>query len=107
MMFKGVIFIMEIVISEAAIEWFKSSIGLRKGDHLRFYAQLYGSSPVQKGYTLGFAKEKPINIVASTEIEGIIFFVEEADLWYFDGHDLHVEYYKKEDDLEFKYVKKS
>lgn len=107
MLFKGEIFIMEIVISEAAIEWFKSGMGLSKGDQLRFYAKIYGSSPVQKGYTLGFSKEEPINIVASTEIDGIIFFVEETDLWYFDGHDLHVDYHKKEDDLEFKYVKKT
>lgn len=107
MLFKGVILIMEIVISKAAIEWFKSGMGLIKGDRLRFYAQLYGSSPVQQGFSLAFAKEDPINIVASTELDGIIFFVEETDLWYFDGHDLHVDYHKKEDDLEFKYVKKS
>jgi uncharacterized protein YneR len=107
MMFKGVTFMMEIVISDGALKWFKNGMGLMKGDQLRFYARIYGSSPVQKGYTLGFDKEKSINSVASTERDGILFFVEENDLWYFNGHDLHVDYHEKEDDLEFKYVKKS
>lgn len=96
---------MEIVITQTAIEWFKSDIGLTKGDQLRFYAQFYGSSPVQQGYSLAFAKEAPINAVVSTEIEGILFFIEDTDLWYFDGHDLHVDYNEKEDELEYKYIK--
>jgi uncharacterized protein YneR len=107
MMIKGVIFIMEIVISDAALEWFKSDIGLTAGDQLRFYSKIYGNSPVQQGYSLAFAKEDPINIAVSTELEGILFFIEDNDLWYFDGHDLYVDYHKKEDELEYKYVKNS
>ena len=38
-------------------------------------------------------------------MDGIIFYVEESDLWYFNGHDLHVDYDEKKDELEFKYNK--
>jgi uncharacterized protein YneR len=104
---KGVIFIMEIIISDEALKWFKNDIGLTAGDQLRFYSKIYGSSPVQQGYSLAFAKQDPINMVVSTELEGILFFIEDNDLWYFDGHDLHVDYHKLEDDLEYTYVKNS
>lgn len=97
---------MEIIISQTAFEWFKEDIGLTKGDKLRFYAQFYGSSPIQKGYSLAFSNEDPINIAASIEKEEILFFIEETDLWYFDGHDLYVDYHKQEDELEYKYIKK-
>lgn len=96
---------MKITISEPAVKWFINDMGVKKGDHVRFYAQFYGSSPVQQSYSLGFTVEDPINITASTELEGIIFFVEETDLWYFDGHDLLVEYNEQEDELEFNYIK--
>ena len=98
---------MNITISDVAINWFKDEMGLTKGDYLKFYAKIYGSSPVQESYSLGFSKEDPIDIIASTEVDGITFFVEATDLWYFNGHDLHVDYNEKKDELEFTYTKEN
>ena len=94
---------MKITISLQALKWFKEEMGVKKGDNVKFYTQFYGSSPVQQSYSLGFSKEDPINIIASTELEGILFFVEETDLWYFDGHDLSVEYNEQADELSLLY----
>ncbi|WP_284036079.1 HesB/YadR/YfhF family protein [Neobacillus sp. 114] len=96
---------MEIKISNQALKWFKEDIGLKKGDKLRFYTQVYGNSPIQKGYSLAFTQEEPLKIAASTDLDGILFFVEDGDVWYFDGHDLHVDYNAKEDELKYEYVK--
>ncbi|WP_428911090.1 HesB/YadR/YfhF family protein [Niallia sp. Krafla_26] len=96
---------MEISISPEAIHWFKEEMSLVKGDYLKFFAKIYGSSPVQDSYALGFAKEDPIDMIAKTERDGIIFFVESTDLWFFDGHDLHVDFNDQIDELEFKYIK--
>ena len=96
---------MKLTISEKAISWFKDEMGLTKGDTLKFFAKIYGSSPVQESYSLGFAKDYPIDIITSLEADGIIFFIEESDLWYFNEHDLHVDYNEKKDELEFKYNK--
>jgi uncharacterized protein YneR len=98
---------MNLTLSKEAISWFKEEVGLTKGDHLKFYAKIYGSSPVQESYSLGFAKDYPIDIIASMEVDGIVFFIEQSDLWYFNGHDLHVEYNEKIDELEFKYIKQN
>lgn len=96
---------MKITLSKEAISWFKNEIGLEKGEYIKFYSKIYGSSPVQESYSLAFAKEDPIDMAASAVEEGIIFFVESSDLWYFNGHDLHVEYNHENDELEFQYIK--
>ncbi|WP_042460218.1 HesB/YadR/YfhF family protein [Neobacillus dielmonensis] len=96
---------MEIVITEQALKWFKEDIGYKSGDKVRFFVKIYGSSPVQEGYSLAFAKDDPLDIAVSVESEGILFFVEETDLWFFDGHDLHVNYDEQEDELEYNYIK--
>ena len=98
---------MNITIGSGAMNWFKEEIGLTKGDYLKFFPKIYGSSPVQDSYALGFAKEDPIDMVAHTEVDKIIFFVESTDLWFFDSHDLHVEYNEKIEELEFKYTKQN
>jgi len=38
-----------------------------------------------------------------TEKEGLTFFIEGSDLWFFNGHDLFVDYNKQVDELEFSY----
>ncbi len=96
---------MKLTISEKAIHWFQDEMGLTKGDTLKFFAKIYGSSPVQESYSLGFAKDYPIDIIASHEVDGIIFYIEESDLWYFNDHDLHVDYNEKIDELAFTYNK--
>ncbi|MHC0037763.1 HesB/YadR/YfhF family protein [Pseudoneobacillus sp. C159] len=96
---------MKLTISDSALKWFKQIIGVQKGGNIRFYAKLYGSSPVQESYSLGFSKdEDPIDIAVRYEADGILFFIEESDVWYFNGHDLHVEYHEQEDELEYQYI---
>lgn len=97
---------MEIVIKDAALKWFKDEMGLQKGDKVKFYSKIYGSSPVQESYSLGFTKDnEPIDLAVNTEVDGIVFYVEGTDLWYFNGHDLHVDYNEKIDELQFNYIK--
>ncbi|SRR5690554_2388152 len=97
---------MDIKISDKAIRWFKEEVGIEKGDIVKFYTQIYGSSPVQKGYSLAFVtNQEPIDVGVRHEIEGIEFIIEKDDLWFFDGHDLVVDYNEARDELEYSYVK--
>ncbi|PFO10223.1 HesB/YadR/YfhF family protein [Bacillus sp. AFS076308] len=96
---------MEIGLSTAAIQWFKDEVELKKGDKVRFYVKIYGSSPVQEGFSLAFTVDnEPIDIGVKTESEGLTFFIEGSDLWFFNGHDLFVDYNKQVDELEFSYT---
>ncbi|MEH7106529.1 MULTISPECIES: HesB/YadR/YfhF family protein [Bacillaceae] len=97
---------MEIFISEAALSWFKEEVELASGDHVKFYSQIYGSSPIQENFALGFTVDnEPVDTAVKTEKGGIIFYVESSDLWFFNGHNLHVDYNPNKDELEFSYSK--
>lgn len=97
---------MEIKISKAALKWFKDEVELKTGNKVRFYAKIYGSSPVQESFSLGFTVDnEPIDMAVKTEMEGLTFFVEGTDIWFFNGHDLHVDYNEQMDELGFNYTK--
>lgn len=97
---------MHITISQAAIEWFKEEVELTAGKKVKFYTKIYGNSPIQPGFSLGFTVDQsPINKAAYTVVEGIEFYVEENDIWFFNGHHLHVDYDETIDELVFSYPK--
>ena len=97
---------MEIVISDPALEWFKDEVGLDEGDAIQFYSQIYGSSPVQEKFSLAFTVNNDMtNAAVKTEKDGITFYVKENDVWFFDGHDLYIEYNRTSDEIEYKYIK--
>lgn len=79
---------MNMKVTKGALDWYKEELDLETGDHVRFFVRYGGCSNVQKGFSLGILKDRPMNIGTSTEVEGITFFIEESDLWYFDNHDL-------------------
>ncbi|MGE7768281.1 HesB/YadR/YfhF family protein [Peribacillus sp. NPDC096540] len=96
---------MKLVISRQAVNWFKEEIELKDGYYVKFYARYGGSSPVQDGFSLGVSMDHPFNVAVQREQDGIVFFIEEADLWYFNGHDLHVEYKEDGNEIEYNYLK--
>ena len=99
---KGVA-IMNIHMSDQALEWYKKELHLENGDNIKFQVRYGGYSTVQKGFSLGIVKEDPDQPVATVEKDGITFFVEEKDAWYFDNHDLHIKFDEKLNEPKFDY----
>lgn len=83
---------MNLVVTKEAANWYKEEFHLKSGDSLRFFARYGGCSNVQKGFSLGVAKDEPNDIGVLTKEEGITFFIEEKDLWYLDGKNLFVNF---------------
>jgi uncharacterized protein YneR len=97
---------MDIVISKTALQWFKDEVELKTGDKVKFYPKVYGNSPVQEGFSLGFTVDNyPIDIITSFEADGMLFYIEERDVWFFNGHDLHVNFNEEKDEVEYSYTK--
>ncbi|GGH80898.1 uncharacterized protein YneR [Pullulanibacillus pueri] len=97
---------MKIVVSDQAFEWFKDEVGLETGDAVQFYSQIYGSSPVQEKFSLAFTVNNELtDVAAKTEKDGLSFFVKDNDVWFFDGHDLYIEYNQEHEEIEYKYIK--
>ncbi|MBU5595215.1 HesB/YadR/YfhF family protein [Amphibacillus sp. MSJ-3] len=97
---------MKIVLTDRALKWFKEDYGVKEDEYVKFYPQIYGTSPVQDNFALAFNKvDQPIDKGVIVEIENIRFLVEHDDLWFFDGHDLKVDYLDDEDEVIFDYQK--
>jgi len=94
---------MEIMITKAALEWYKREMELSTGDFVRFYARYGGDSTIQAGFSLGMTMEKPKDPTIRVVSDGITFYVEREDEWYFDHHNLTVSYNDHHDEIEFQY----
>lgn len=95
---------MKIIISDKAAQWYQNEMLLNKGDYVRFFARYGGCSTVQQGFSLGISNEKPVNIGVSTDINGIHYYIEEKDLWYFDDKDLVAEFNEVAEEPEYHYT---
>jgi uncharacterized protein YneR len=97
---------MNILIDREAAIWYKEELGLTEGDFVRFFVRYGGCSTVQSGFSLGVAKEDETNDIAvKTIVNGITFYIDEKDVWYFDGHDLIVKFNSAFGEPEFEYNK--
>ncbi|RST73015.1 hypothetical protein D4T97_014100 [Siminovitchia acidinfaciens] len=96
---------MQIKLSDRAVEWFKDELLLEKGDTVRFFVRYGGSSPLQEGFSLGMNKEDPMDPGITLNKDGVTFFIEERDIWYFQDHNLIVNYDEKTDGPVYSYEK--
>lgn len=93
---------MKIHVSHEAAEWYKDELYLQKGDFVRFFARYGGVSTFQQGFSLGLSTDKPEDVGASEEIDGVTFFIEDKDIWYFDDKDLFIDFNKSHSEPEFR-----
>jgi len=96
---------MNISIDNQSAAWYQQEMDLEKGDSVRFYPRYGGYSPIQAGFSLGINLEDATNPVVTEEKEGITYFINEEDLWYFDGHNLKIVFDDKKGEPEFLYSK--
>ena len=98
-------FNMKITIDEQSVQWYKEELELETGDCLRFFPRYGGYSPIQSGFSLGINKEAEKQAAVSEKRDGITYFINEEDVWYFDGHDLHITYNEQKAEPVFSYSK--
>lgn len=98
---------MSMVIDQAAASWFKRELALNHGDYIRLFPRYSSGGGLHPGFSLGIAVEPPVAPGDQTEQEGIVFYIEEQDLWYMEGYDLAIAYHEAEDDIEYKYEAKT
>lgn len=96
---------MEIKLSNEAIKWFKDEMEVQTGDWIRFYARYGGASPFHEGFSLGMNREQPHEVGIETIIDDIHFFIEKADEWFFNDHNLIVNVDQASDGLNYSYEK--
>jgi uncharacterized protein YneR len=95
---------MKLEVSKEAAQWYINEMNLQNGQKLRFFVRYGGCSTVQSGFSLGVEIAEPFDIGVQTNIEDILFFIEEKDLWYFDQHDLVISLNEKLNEPVFEYT---
>jgi uncharacterized protein YneR len=86
---------MFISIDEKASLWFSKEFEIIKPFSIRMFPQYAGFGAKHKGYSLAFSAEQPANLGFKKELNGITFFVEGNDVWFFE----ETETYLSVDDL--------
>ncbi|MGM8366534.1 HesB/YadR/YfhF family protein [Virgibacillus sp. W0181] len=81
---------MKINVTDQAAKWYKNELSINSSKYLRFFVRYGGYGGLVPGFSLGVEMEKPNEIHTSTTVEDIIFYIEEADAWYFDGKNLTI-----------------
>ena len=81
---------MFISIDENAFSWFAKEFELDASLNIRMYPQYAGFGEKHKGYSLAFSCENPTNAEFTKEINGITFYVEGSDLWFFDDAETYL-----------------
>jgi uncharacterized protein YneR len=75
---------MLLSIDESAAKWFTKEFEANKPLNVRMFPQYDGFGEKHKGFSLAFSAEAPSNIGYIKEINGINFYVEGNDVWFFE-----------------------
>ena len=81
---------MELTISEKASQWFQQEMGVSTTRGVRFLGKVYGCSPIHEGFSLAVEVDEPSNPIVTVVKDGVLYFIEAADEWFFNGHSLEV-----------------
>ncbi|WP_274650539.1 HesB/YadR/YfhF family protein [Paenibacillus humicola] len=95
---------MKIVVAQPAARWYKQEMELCEGDSLRFFVRLGGHGSVQPGFSLGVMKDTPRSPALKQVVEGILFYIEEDNVWYLEEKELHVHYDESFEDIRYELV---
>lgn len=92
---------MKINMSDQAFQWYKEELALTQGDCIRFYIRYGGFNSFVKGFSLGMDKDVPEQSHTKVEKDGVTFFIEDCDTWYFDDKDLVIDFNEQLGEPEF------
>lgn len=83
---------MEIEVTPKALEWFRTELTVSEDMGIRFFGKVYGSTNVYDGFSIGMSVDIPEKPIYQEKVKDILFFVEEADAWFFKNYNLKVDY---------------
>ncbi|MBM7689328.1 iron-sulfur cluster biosynthesis protein [Enterococcus ureilyticus] len=95
---------MKLTITPRAQQWFKEEVGVTSDSGIRFYGKIYGKTDVHEGFSIAMSVEAPDQPLVKEEIEGITYFIEETDDWFFKGYDLLVDYDEDKDEPKYNFA---
>ena len=83
---------MKVTVTPKVLEWFKKEIVLEPGQGIRFFGKVYGSTQVHEGSSVGMTVDRPERVMFQETIDGVLFFIDKNDDWFFRGYNVVVDY---------------
>ncbi len=96
---------MKITVTPKAQTWFKEEVGVEKGMAVGFFGKVYGKTAVHEGFSIGMNVGQPDDALYENEIDGITYYIEKNDEWFFHDFDLTVDYDEKKDEPVYEFEK--
>ena len=66
---------MNITITEAAIDWFKKELSVDQGSGVRFLVKIYGKTQIHDGFSVGMSVDKPENPIVQKTVSDMLFLL--------------------------------
>ncbi|MGO4936669.1 HesB/YadR/YfhF family protein [Fundicoccus sp. Sow4_H7] len=96
----------DLEVTDKVAQWFKEEVGIPEGAGIRIKTKIYASSPINQSYGLAIDSDFPTKPIASVEAEnGLVFFIEDNDGWFFNGYGLRVELDEELNEPKYVYLK--
>ena len=94
---------MSITVTDAASHWFKTELDLPdEGAGIRFFGKVYGKTQVHDGFSVGMTRDdQPVNPIVETQKDGVHYFVDDSDAWFFNNLNLTIDYDQKRDEPKY------
>ncbi|MDP4169645.1 MAG: hypothetical protein Q8906_03470 [Bacillota bacterium] len=94
---------MYISIDEKAFSWFTDEFNVCTPFYIRLFPQYAGFGEKHKGYSLAFSAEVPSDAEYVKEVNGITFFIEGNDTWFFEDTKTFLTFDETMAELQIKY----
>ena len=94
---------MKLDITKEAVKWYENEYEITEITSLRFFVRYGGVGGLVPGFSLGISLEEPNDIYAKKEIDKLTFYIEQEDKWYFEKHDLYIDFNQELNEPEFIY----
>ena len=78
---------MTFEVSSQAAQWYIDELRLKEGDSIKFFGKVYGT---RSGFSFAIAKETATDPYKVVTIQGVNFYIEKTDEWFFQDIDLTV-----------------
>jgi uncharacterized protein YneR len=91
---------MLISIDQGAAKWFSKEFEINKPFNVRMFPQYSGFGEKHKGYSLAFSAEAPSNMGYTQEVNGINFYIEGNDVWFFEDTETLLSFNEQLDEIQ-------
>ena len=95
-----------ITITDQASAWFRRELALPKaGAGVRFFGKVYGKTNVHDGFSVGMTRDDQAEApVLATKKDGVLYYVDANDDWFFANLDLTVDYDAQRDEPSYHFT---